>query len=133
MKPISMIGALSHELGHNIYENNALKVPFSKFLGKIYTDTNQYFATTERAKNTFNEFVADVFSVICLDKYLELFASGLTLDQKVKIIEDWILVNCTPSSSSVISSGHPAHSFRVNTLLVSKRVYKIMCEKLSKK
>jgi hypothetical protein len=130
MEPISMIGGLAHELGHNIF-GSKLKKPFLDFFKKYYKNDENYFAG-HAEKSTYNEFIADIFSVLCLDKYLEKYTDGMTNEQKFEIIDKWFLVFCNNPANSKIIQGHPEHSFRINTLLISKRVYKIICSKLKK-
>jgi hypothetical protein len=125
MDPINFIGAVSHEIGHIIYSDTSLQGIFKTFINKYYKPNEQYFGRGENNK-TYNEFIADFFSVLCLDKYLELYTNN-DYNQQINIIKKWFLFNCTPSMRNAISSGHPHHSFRINTLLLSKRVYKIMC------
>jgi len=125
MNDLTFAGAIAHELGHNIYQNVELNTIFKNLLTKYYKDNEQYFASNSK---TYNEFIADLFSVLCLDKYLELYAGAKDNNAKMDIIRNWFLFNCTIDASTSSISGHPHNSFRVNTLLISKRVYKIVCQ-----
>ena len=57
----------------------------SNFFKKYYKDDENYFSGKSE-KQTYNEFIADIFSVICLDKYLEKYTDGMENEKKFEII-----------------------------------------------
>lgn len=124
MDKITFMGALSHENGHHVREIAEIKNYFAQFYPE--NDGVNYFSGVEE-NATYGEFLADVFSMIYLDAYLAF--EERTNDQNFEIIREWFRWNCTKTVTNKISVGHPHHQFRHNTLLISKRVFNIVCEK----
>jgi hypothetical protein len=121
---ITLMGALSHESGHHIMNISELRTYFENFYPN--NDSSNYFSGIKE-KETYNEFLADIYSMMNLDAYLA--SNILTIDENFKIIKEWFRWNCTKNVANNILAGHPHNQFRHNTLLISKRVFDIVCNK----
>jgi hypothetical protein len=71
------------------------------------------------------EFIGDYLGIFCIEKELDRI---LNLNDKYTFISysyNWV---CNEHPSSKISAGHPHHSLRLNVLLLSKKIQKILIE-----
>jgi len=127
MDKYCVVGAVAHELGHNIFENPILWKKMKPLMNKLYNSNKFYF---KKYPIVYREFVADIYSVLFLDSYLKNCHKNN--DEKFEIIRNWFRWNCTKNKQNSMESGHPHNEFRSNTLLISKQVRKVICAKYQK-
>ncbi len=125
--------AICHEIGHALKDLTSPPInKYKQIVNNISAKWNLNKATFNNSQISFdeiyNELFCDLIGVEWLENYLFNTPqnSALTDDQKYNIIRNSFAWNCEYPKSS-IEQGHPHHSFRINLLLLSKKIHNFLC------
>ena len=139
-KPFLLYYAFGHEFMHGFfpepkYKFNMITI-FTRLFDNLldeYPDNKHYF---KNKPNLYIEFIADLFSLICFDKYLNTIKDE-KLKTKLHIIKEslrWVceLDEHTQTLKNELEFGHPHHKLRINMILISKNIFEIIKEAMKK-
>lgn len=132
---------ICHEIGHALKEIKPQPVSIQNYKSLVddialkWDNLNfQYYSESGQKMVQFNfneaymELFCDLFGVIWLENYLfeTTHSQSLSDDNKYDVIKKSYAWNCE-FPNSYISLAHPHHSFRVNLLLLSKKIHNFLC------
>ncbi len=137
LKKETLATVLGHEIGHALKSNNidgvVVEVPaiikrYKEKINDIEPKWTLKYNGELTFDNMYNELFCDIIGIEWLEYYLFNTPEGdaLSNDQKYNTIKNSFIWTCN-YPKSLIDAGHPHHSFRVNLLLLSKKIHNFLC------